>query len=476
MRDKHTQKLLKTIKVVAAFSMITTLYPYAQDEIGIPLRIAHANVSVLEGQNNCYTPTDRGTSDEEVSSSDDDKGKSSSGKIPNAEVLQDIYDYFHGKYGFSAEFIAGIAANWVKEAQLDPTASEPMQSGVEAARKATGGQLGIGWGQWSFERHTALVKHAESLGKDWWEPEAQLDYMVKKDGMFVGILKELALNSGDDPIEEAVTFHDQWERSADSRATVMSDRGQTAKDVLEYMKQNGMDGAKDEDKINKINATSNGDSSNSEDGSTISANDDAGETTVTSLCGEASESDSEVSAGNGKLGESVKANGKSGKNITQNYEYSELPDKYKKYIKVPKFDTSYLDKPGNTYVGSGNKGQCTELTWAYMSQLWKKRQTTGDVGGSTDGNGNVIYKAYKNHGAKITKNPTVGYGFSSNPPYAGAGDASVGHTGVVVGVMPDGKWIMANYNVPPKAAPSRTLYYTVVDGTDGNIIFFSGIK
>ena len=62
-------------------------------------------------------------------------------------------------------------------------------------------------------------------------------------------------------------------------------------------------------------------------------------------------------------------------------------------------------------------------------------------------------KVYKKAGAKMTENPTVGYGFSSDPPQAGAGDPTVGHTGVVVGVMPNGKWIMSNYNVPPKPAP-----------------------
>lgn len=96
--------------------------------------------------------------------------------------------------------------------------------------------------------------------------------------------------------------------------------------------------------------------------------------------------------------------------------------------------------------------------------------------GKVNGNGNMIYKAYEKEGAKVTDKPTVGYGFSSNPPQAGAGDPTTGHTGVVVGVMEDGKWLMANYNVPPKMAPSRTLYISLVDGTDGDIKFFDGVK
>ncbi|MDU7040193.1 MAG: hypothetical protein E6346_12790, partial [Lactococcus lactis] len=69
-----------------------------------------------------------------------------------------------------------------------------------------------------------------------------------------------------------------------------------------------------------------------------------------------------------------------------------------------------------------------------------------------------------------------GYGFSSYPPYAGAGDASTGHTGVVAGVLPDGKWILANYNLNLEA-PDRKLTYALVDGNKkkGGTKFFSGI-
>lgn len=471
MDKKHTQNLLKPIKITTSISLLLILNPFAVDDIGVSTqKEVRANTILFDAQHGCYNPSGNNSSDDaSEKSSGKSKGKSSSSNIPNPEVLKEIYEYLHGEYGFSAEFIAGVSANWIKEAQLDPTANEPMRSGVETAREATDGELGIGLGQWSFERHHMLVKHAKSLDKDWWETKAQLDYMVNADGNYGDILKDLALNSGDDPIEEAVKFHDQWERSADSEATVKADRGDVAKEVLAYMKENGMDGGKDKSKIEKIKS---GTASSGKVTSNSSASK-SGEKVVESACG--GEED-DTKRGSGKIGDSTEVNGKSGKVVTQNYEYKDLPEKYKKEIDVPKFDPSYLDKAGNTYVGTGNKGQCTELTWAYMSQLWKKRQTTGDVGGSTDGNGNVIWKAYKNHGAKITKKPTVGYGFSSNPPQANAGDSSVGHTGVVVGVMDDGKWIMANYNVPPKPAPSRTLYYTVVDGTDGSIKFFSGVK
>src|SRR5699024_3081926 len=91
----------------------------------------------------------------------------------------------------------------------------------------------------------------------------------------------------------------------------------------------------------------------------------------------------------------------------KNYSYDELPDKYKDKIQLPKFDKKYLDKPGNVFPPTNNKGECTELTWAYMSQLYSGEQPT-------NGDGYIIYKAYKEKGAKTTHNPTVGYGFSSS--------------------------------------------------------------
>lgn len=60
----------------------------------------------------------------------------------------------------------------------------------------------------------------------------------------------------------------------------------------------------------------------------------------------------------------------------------------------------YLDKPGNNFVQTDNKGQCTELTWAYMNQLWKGKQPTDD-GSTTDG-----YRVHEVYKKKVLKLPT----------------------------------------------------------------------
>ena len=168
--------------------------------------------------------------------------------------------------------------------------------------------------------------------------------------------------------------------------TIRKNRGGGAEAIWKYMKKEGMDGKKDESKIKKIGGSSSGDSDKGESTSST----DADEETV-NYCGNTEEKDDSVDIGDGRMGASVKANGESGKKIGKNYEWDELPSKYKKYVKLPRFDTKYLDKPGNVYPATGNKGQCTELTWAYMSQLWDGTQPIGN--GTIDGNGNVVHES-----------------------------------------------------------------------------------
>lgn len=465
----RSEKLSFTTKVITSCSLILSL---SCVDINLTKdNRANANSSiVLDAQQGCYKPSDN-SNDSDTKSSEGSKGKKdkndkdSFSEIPNKENVKDIYHELHDKHGFSAEFIAGMLANWWTEAKIDPTANEPSRYGEKSAKEATSGRMGIGYGQWTFERHTALVNWSKEKHdtEDWWKTDIQLDYMVKGDGMYVDILKNLALESGDDPVQEAVNFHNDWERSADSDSKIKNERGGQAKKVLDYMKSEGMDGKKDKDKINKLGKETKGDSKKA------SSSDTDKEKTVYSSCGSSSKKDSS-SGKKGKLGESTKVNGKPGKTIGRNYKYEDLPKKYQDKIKLPKFKEEYYK--GSPFVQTGDKGQCTEFTWAYMNQLWKGKQPSDD--GKTT-NGNRVHEVYKDKGAKVTKKPTVGYGFSSDPPQAGAADPTVGHTGVVAAVMDDGKWIMASTNLTPDPAPSRTLYYTVIDGTDGDIKFFGGV-
>ncbi|MCE5003483.1 hypothetical protein KJJ36_14015 [Staphylococcus pseudoxylosus] len=454
--------LIKITKISVVFAVLLSFVIFG-DLDARNIANADANNIIYDAQRGCSVDESKSSAEKEDSNKESDSDDSSGGEdIPNKKNIKTIYENLHGKYGFSAPFIAGMLGNFAVESHLDPTANEPGQFGEKSAKAATDGELGIGFAQMSFERHKALVKWAKDKhDTDWWDIEAQLDYMAQGDTMYSDILKDLAANSSDKPEQEAVKVHNDWERSADSEAKILSERGGKAKAIYEYMKKNGMDGSKDKDKIEKVGKGS------KSSGKASSADTDK-EEVVQNDCEDGQDEGSEETAEG--LGESTKKNGKSGKTISKNYEFDELPEKYKKYVKIPKFDKKYLE--GSTFPKFGDIGQCTELTWAFMNQMWKGKQPSDD-GNVT--NGNRVHEVYEKKGAKTTDKPTVGYGFSSDPPQAGAADPTVGHTGVVAGVMPDGKWIMASYNLPPKPAPSRTLYYTVIDGTDGGIKFFSGV-
>lgn len=233
-----------------------------------------------------------------------------------------------------------------------------------------------------------------------------------------------------------------------------------------------------ESDIKSSSTSSKDDKDDDKESEGASSADSSNDTATTNPCEEEEDKGkSSDDAGTAKGGDSVKANGKSGKKIAGQWTYDEIPSKYKKYIKIPKFDEKFLDKPGNNFANTGFIGECTELTWAYMNQMHGQGQPADD--GSIT-NGERVHEVYKAKGAKTTHNPTVGYGFSSKPPFALASIPGIGHTGVVAGVLPDGKFIIAQYNVPPDPAPSRTVLYSVIDGVPedagDNLIFFSGIN
>ncbi|MGJ8462425.1 phage tail tip lysozyme [Staphylococcus haemolyticus] len=308
------------------------------------------------------------------------------------------------------------------------------------------GGYAFGLAQWDSGRRVNLLKHAEKEGKKWSDFGLQLDFLLNHDGADSDTIKKILKSDGSvDSITERIM--NEWERAGDKSS--ISERQSAAS---KFYSKFGKKDIKSSDG-NLDDATD-----------AASDNSDASEN---SGC-----SDTDDTGGSGKIGDSVKANGKSGEIKEQWNSKKEIPKKYKKHIKIPDFKESVLNSSENIFPATGNKGQCTELTWGYMKQMYGGTQPT-------NGNGNVIYKAYEQAGAKVTKNPTVGYGFSSNPPHAGAADASVGHTGIVAGVMDNGDWIMANYNLNGEGnnGQKRHLTYALVDGNkkSGGIKFFSGV-
>ncbi|HAQ9351243.1 TPA: amidase, partial [Enterococcus faecium] len=225
----------------------------AMSVITINPQVLHADgIATYDAQFNC-------TTEGSGSGTDSDGNDTGSGAVTGdvAKNIEDIYKYMNGEYGLSGASIAGILGNWKQESGIDPRTVEGYygdgQREVDFIKQFTDGLMGIGYGQWTAGRHTALVDWSKkNNGGSWWTTEAQLDFMFKGDGGFVGILKDYALNASDDVVENAVTFHKNWEISADSESAVIAVRGENAKEIWKYMKSKGMDGAKDESKINKI--------------------------------------------------------------------------------------------------------------------------------------------------------------------------------------------------------------------------------
>lgn len=368
--------------------------------------------------------------------------KNSKDADKNAET---IYKYLmeHVDGAKSKAVAAHLGNIYVESAQsFDPSTIQGGEKYKEdIAMDPDAGGYAFGISQWDSERRVNLIKYAKKKDKKWDDLGVQLDYMLNHDGSDSETIKKL-LKSGDEIDESTENIMNEWERAGD-KSSIGERRSAAAK---YYSKFNDKD-------------TKSGEDSNIDD--TTDAATDNSDAAENSGCEDEEDTD-------GNVGKSVKANGDSGEIKEKWSSKDEIPKKYKKYIKIPEFKDSFLE--GSPFGTSTKlKGQCTELTWAYMSAMWSGKQPTS-------GNGGDLHKSYKSAGAKVTSNPTVGYGFSSSPPYAGAGDGSLGHTGVVAGVLPDGKWILANYNLNLEA-PDRKLTYALVDGNkkEGGVKFFSGI-
>lgn len=351
-----------------------------------------------------------------------------------------IYKYLmeHVK-GLKPKQAAGILGAFQQESQMDP-------------KSLNGSSGAYGIAQWLGPRLDALEKYADKKGKKKSDLDAQLGYLLEEmNGSYEhGQLEAKGFFKADSVDEAAKAWSEGFERMGADEAN-MGTRVNYAKHW--YSKFGDMD--VDTSKAKDLKGG---------DDNINDASDAASDNSKNDEC--SSGDDNKI---DGKIGDSVAPNGKTGKVIGKWEGYGKVPKKYKKYISAPSYDESKADESFNMFRIGATRGQCTELTFVYMTQLWTGKQ-------ATMGNGNAIYRDYKNHGAKVTNKPTVGYGFSADPPYGGTNDAVHGHTGVVIGVLPGGEWLMANYNANGEA-PKRVLTITLIDGQpkDGGVKFFSGV-
>lgn len=447
-KEQAKQELIEISKSFAkkkaAAVVATYLSPIILPILGVILAVLLVLFTIIGASNmmndNENEKDKEGCSAQDVASTN---VKDSKDAKKNAESI-----YKYAKENVKGSTRKGIAA-WLGNIKVESGgtfSSSTIQGGNDykesLAKDPNANGYAFGFAQLDGGRRVNLIKYADKKGKKWSDMDVQLDFILNHDSTDSDLIKKLLKKDGDIKSITADIMND-WER-AGAKDSLPERQAAASKYYTMFGEE--------------------GDSNISESTASAGDNSDAG-----SNSGCNGDSDSKV---DGQLGASTKANGKSGEVIKVWNSKKEIPDKYKKHIELPDYKGEKLNSSENVFPITGNKGQCTEYTFSYMSQLYKGQQPT-------NGNGNVIYKAYKAKGAKTTSNPTVGYGFSSDPPYAGAMDASVGHTGVVIGVMQDGKWLMGNYNLRGEANKdeSRVETFALVDGNkkSGGTTFFSGI-
>lgn len=470
-KEGNRSILIKTIKLFTVLSTVST-----------PLWItrppsAYATMQRFETNvNRKQCPPKDPDDDKDV---DSGEGKEHS-EIPNVETIHQVYKFLHEEYGFSGETVAGILGNFWQESQLNPwtverlytlTPEESAKAGLNTHTEVTG----IGLAQWTGGRNKLLMDYIqEETGDklDWIKPELQMKFMVEGDSpMFIDILQRIALEDKG-VMETLVDFHDDWERSADTKEFVIRERGRYAKIVWEYMQENNMTGKKDDEKIKKL-----GRNLSDGDGPTSTATNQGNETV--DIC-----DSNNYGTIDGEMGASVEANGKKitqripGKNGADLFtEEDARKEDWWDVVSLPTFPERY-DFSVTPFGARALRGQCTEMTWIYFEMLYNDGHYNGPAG-----NGAYVYNPHFGEGADTTMDPTVGYAFSLVYDFriAQSGWDQYGHTGIVVGVLDDGSFITIEFNLPPyrnQTSLERTPIYVHRAGnekTNSNGIFFSGL-
>jgi len=136
----------------------------------------------------------------------------------NAQVVYSVL----AAWGMPDENVAGILGNWDAESGIDPTSvqnifTSPQLMNDQKRTAAANTDNGIGLGQWTFGRNSALQAYAATLGKDWWTLEVQLGFMLSAgEGGNADVVRDMISRSLGTPADAAIYFHDEWERSADT--------------------------------------------------------------------------------------------------------------------------------------------------------------------------------------------------------------------------------------------------------------------
>lgn len=171
----------------------------------------------------------------------------SAGNGGSAEANAKLVYKSLSKFGLSKTQIAGVLGNWTVESGIDPTTIEgyykdkytmsskkmsmnsdlssytlntlfPLyaRSGVSINKKAYKGSdgkyyPGLGLGQFTGPAGQSLISWAKKMGLNWYDLDAQIDYMTKPGGYRYDWLNKWKNSSESSPESAAETFLRKWE-------------------------------------------------------------------------------------------------------------------------------------------------------------------------------------------------------------------------------------------------------------------------
>ncbi|HEU5223068.1 MAG TPA: phage tail tip lysozyme [Candidatus Lumbricidophila sp.] len=141
-------------------------------------------------------------------------------QMQNAKTIYSVL----AAWGMPRDNIAGILGNWEAESGIDPTSVQNSggQAYVMTPDKQTDAAVtsnGIGLGQWTGGRNTALRTFATSANQNWWTVSTQLSFMLSPaEGGNADVVRDMIANDKGSPSAAALYFHSEWERSADTEA------------------------------------------------------------------------------------------------------------------------------------------------------------------------------------------------------------------------------------------------------------------
>jgi len=145
--------------------------------------------------------------------------------LAGKDNLEKILNFLMRK-GLTLAQASGVAGNLMAESGLDPAIIQGGGKADDSYMPEAG--IGFGLAQWtSGNRQEALVQHIKDMGVGLTDLGGQLDYLwTELSSNYQSTLSRLQATST--PLDAAVVFHNGYEGSADSIATVEANRGGNA--------------------------------------------------------------------------------------------------------------------------------------------------------------------------------------------------------------------------------------------------------